>query len=367
MSLQMFKAPESLSKIKYSIAIAAGKGGVGKSSVTVHLALALKALGYQVGVMDTDIYGPSVRKMLPEDSLPSQKGSVIQPALCGGIKMISMAYFRQDSQASAVRAPIANSLITQFVKNVEWGDLDFLLIDFPPGTGDIQMTLCQQANLAGAIMVTTPQEVAVMDVKKAMHLFDQVKVPILGIVENMSYYCIEGMQERHYLFGKGGGEKLAQESCNPFLGCIPIDSDFCRCGDKGLSLFELDAEKKKPVTQAFMHLAHSLVEQIQLIKDQGPFKELKKIDDQVFKIIWSDGTEQKLRMSDLQKNCPCAKCVEEYSGKRIIDPQSIDLNVGAYEIRAVGRYGLRVQFTKGCSTGIYSFDMLRKLKIEAIH
>lgn len=207
MPLKMFPKddPKPQSPIKHTIAIAAGKGGVGKSTVTVNLALALTHLGYSVGVMDTDIYGPSIRKMLPEDRLPIQKGNTIIPAVCNGIKMISMAYFRKEHEASAVRAPIANGVISQFIENVAWGPLDYLLIDFPPGTGDIQLTLSQKASLSGAIMITTPQEVSVMDVRKAINLFSQVKVPIIGIIENMSYYQAPATQEKIYLFGKGGG------------------------------------------------------------------------------------------------------------------------------------------------------------------
>src|SRR5262249_51343396 len=149
------------SSIKYVIAIAAGKGGVGKSTVAVNLALALQALGQRVGIFDADLYGPSVRKMLPEKQPPSQQGERLVPAIChGGILMISMAYFRTEKEAVAVRAPIANGIIKQFIQTATWGDLDYLLIDFPPGTGDIQLTLSQQANLFGAVIVTTPQDVA---------------------------------------------------------------------------------------------------------------------------------------------------------------------------------------------------------------
>ncbi|CUI15912.1 conserved hypothetical protein [Candidatus Protochlamydia naegleriophila] len=268
MPLQMFKAAPPLASIKSIIAIAAGKGGVGKSSVTVNLALALKSQGYAVGIMDTDIYGPSVRKMLPEDRLPSQKGEIIQPALCAGIKMISMAYFRKEHEATAVRAPIANGLISHFIKNVAWGELDFLLIDFPPGTGDIQLTLAQKANLTGAIMVTTPQEVALLDVKKAMYLFDQVKVPILGIVENMSYYIAPNTEDTIYLFGKGGGERLAREAGYPFLGQIPVDPLLCACGDKGESLFTLDPEAKLGITRSFLQLAGQIISHADALKSQ---------------------------------------------------------------------------------------------------
>lgn len=267
MPLKMFQQFEktSLSDVKYIIAIAAGKGGVGKSSVTVNLGLALKQSGFSVGIMDTDIYGPSIRKMLPEDRMPAQKGQTIIPAMSQGISVISMAYFRSTQEATVVRAPIANGVVTQFIKNVDWGNLDYLLIDFPPGTGDIQLTLSQQANLSGAIMVTTPQEVSVMDVTKAMHLFDQVKVPVIGVVENMSYYTHEKTQETIYLFGKGGGERLAREKGVPFLGSIPIDPRVCSCGDSGTSLFSIE---HGPAVKAFFELANNVTTHASLVKEK---------------------------------------------------------------------------------------------------
>lgn len=254
----------SLSEVKSVIAIAAGKGGVGKSTLTVNLALALQTLGYRVGIMDTDIYGPSIRTMLPEDRLPLQKGSVIQPALCSGIKMISMAYFRKEGEATAVRAPIANGLIAHFITNVQWGPLDFLLIDFPPGTGDVQLTLSQQAHLTGALMITTPQEVALLDVRKAIALFGQVKVPLLGIVENMSYYQATPDAELIYPFGQGGGERLATEVGAPFLGSIPLDPVVCSCSDQGRPLSAVDPEAQRQVTRAFQEIASHLIKQVDM-------------------------------------------------------------------------------------------------------
>jgi len=269
MPLKMYKSGESTSpKIKHIIGIAAGKGGVGKSTVTVNLAYALKSMGYKVGVMDTDIYGPSIRKMLPEDRFPEQAGQNIIPALCQGIRMISMAYFRKENEASVVRAPIANGVITQFIKNVDWGDLDYLLIDFPPGTGDIQLTLCQQANLSGAIMVTTPQQVAVMDVRKAMHMFEQVKIPIIGVVENMSYYFHRQTGEELHLFGKGGGKSLADETGVPFLGCIPIDPQLCQSGDTGRSLFA-EQEEKSTTVKRFLEISKQVVDHVDLLTENA--------------------------------------------------------------------------------------------------
>lgn len=263
------KEVHPLSKIKYIVGVAAGKGGVGKSTLTVNLALALQSKGFKVGIMDTDLYGPSIRRMLPEDQLPSQNDTSISPALCSGIKMISMAYFRKEGEATVVRAPIANNLIAQFIKNVNWGVLDYLLIDFPPGTGDIQLTLCQQALLTAALLVTTPQEVAIMDVRKALHMFNQVKVPILGIIENMSYYKNPQTQELINIFGQGGGERLSRESKVPFLGKIPLDSQLCQSGDQGISLFS--SQPLGETAEIFLHLASLVVEHLEKLKQENEF------------------------------------------------------------------------------------------------
>lgn len=266
MPLKMFQPSERKlpAKIVHTIAIAAGKGGVGKSTITVNLALALKQAGYSVGIMDMDVYGPSIRKMLPEDEIPFQKGEKIVPALAKGIKIISMAYFRKESEAAAVRAPIANRLVGQFINQIDWENLDFLLIDFPPGTGDIQISLCQQAGLCGAVLVTTPQEVAVMDVRKAASLFGQMNVPLIGVVENMSYYAVPGTQEKKYLFGKGGGERLSQEFGVPFLGSIPLDEMIGQSCDRGVSLFSGKEDFLLPA-QAFAEMAENFIAHLNVL------------------------------------------------------------------------------------------------------
>jgi len=226
---------------KKIIGVAAGKGGVGKSTVTVNLARAFKAKGLNVGVLDADVYGPSVRKMLPETVLPVQKGERIFPGEAEGIKVISIAHFNKLNEALVVRAPIACKIVTEFLDFVDWGDLDYLLIDFPPGTGDIQLTLSQKAKISGVVMVTTPQEVAVMDVQKAIQMFDIVQVPIFGVIENMSYF--EVGSNRVYPLGKGGGERLAKENDLPLLGSIPIKEDISLCSDKGVRLESIEPFK----------------------------------------------------------------------------------------------------------------------------
>lgn len=265
------------------IAIAAGKGGVGKSTVAVNLALALRNSGQRVGLFDADIYGPSIRKMLPEQVPPSQQGDRLVPAIChGGIRMMSMAYFRKEKEAAAIRAPIANGIIMQFIKNTSWGDLDYILIDFPPGTGDIQLTLSQHANLLGAIMVTTPQEVSVMDVHKAMNLFDHVQIPLIGVIENMSFYQHHPDESPVYLFGKGGGRRLASSSGIPFLGEIPVDPEISRCGDAGEPFIPQGSAGSSHAFRAFTSAAKSVMEEVSVLQ-RGAQETLQN-----FELIWKE-------------------------------------------------------------------------------
>lgn len=341
-------------KVKYLIAIAAGKGGVGKSSVAVNLALSMQQKGFSVGVMDVDIYGPSIRKMLPEDSLPLQKGDTILPALSRGIKVISFAYFRKEEEANAVRAPIANGIVTQFVEKIDWGNLDFLFIDFPPGTGDVQLTICQKVKLSGAIIVTTPQDLSLIDVRKAMNLFEQVKVPIIGVVENMSFFLHGG--EKIHIFGKGGGERLSKEKEVPLLGQVPIDPLICQCADNGESLFL----KETPSAEIYHRIGDAVLAQL-LKEDKVLVKNIGQKDHHTLSIEWSDGLRQDFPLNALQKNCPCAACVDESTGRRIADPAKLDPKVQILDLKNVGRYALKITFSSGCSSGIYNFDDLRKL------
>lgn len=333
--------------IRQIIGIAAGKGGVGKSTLTVNLALALTAMGFKVGILDADLYGPSIRTMLPLDNLLSQEGEKLTPALSHGIAYISLALFKKQGGASVIRAPIANRLIAQFLGQVEWGELDYLLIDFPPGTGDIQITLSQQALLSGALIVTTPQEIALQDVRKCIDMFLQVHIPLLGIVENMSYY--QSKEEKVYLFGKGGGDKLAKESGIPLLGQIPLDPLIGTCLDQGKSLFqEQDGHELK---ECFIHLARELDASLNSAKKSLSIVSVEQKEGLTIK--WSDGLTREFLPSQLQKMCPCAGCQTK--------SPLVDEKVQALVVRTIGRYAIKVDFNSGCSHGIYDFDLLRGL------
>lgn len=232
-----------------TVAIAAGKGGVGKSTVTVQLALTLKKMGYAVGILDGDLYGPSLRTLLPEETRPV-KGDKLIPAEALGIKLMTLAYF---TDVAAWRFPVANNFATQFFTQVEWGDLDFLLIDFPPGTGDLPMTLAQKGNLSGALLVTTPQKLAIQDVLKARKLFEMTGTPILGIIENMGYMTLPDGTEC-YPFGKG--DDLATILNAPLFGTIPLDPAISAQCDAGL----------KSPHPAFVPIAESLLERFSLVR-----------------------------------------------------------------------------------------------------
>jgi len=248
--------------MKFILGVAAGKGGVGKSTLTVNLALCLQAMGKSVGILDADLYGPSIRKMLPEEVTPRiDENKKILPAEKNGIKLITVSYFQEEEGAMIVRAPIANGLIKQFFHGVDWGQLDLLLVDFPPGTGDIQLTLMQEAPFSAGVVITTPQEVALQDVSKAIALFHQMHVPVLGVVENMSYFDEPLSKKRYYPFGKQGGYRLSMQEGIPFLGEIPIDAEISYCSDAGLSL--LESPQGKNAAACYRSIAKKIVEQLE--------------------------------------------------------------------------------------------------------
>jgi len=215
------------------IAVGSGKGGVGKTTVSVNLAVALAALGHRTGLMDADVYGPNVPLMMGINKTPMAYGERIQPLEQFGVKLMSMGFLSPGDKPLVWRGPMLHSVIQQFLRGVDWGDLEYLVIDLPPGTGDVQLTLMQTAPVTGAVVVTTPSDVSLEDARKAVHMFNQVKVPILGIVENMSYLICPHCNERIDVFSTGGGERTAREMQVNFLGALPLDPAVRKGGDSG--------------------------------------------------------------------------------------------------------------------------------------
>ncbi|MEP0202466.1 MAG: iron-sulfur cluster carrier protein ApbC [Halioglobus sp.] len=214
-----------MNNIKHIIAVASGKGGVGKSTTTVNLALALQSLGAQVGLLDADIYGPSQQKMLgiADDVKPEQQGGqFLLPVKAHGLKTMSMGYLANDRTPMVWRGPMAGGALVQMLEQTLWGDLDYLVIDMPPGTGDIQLTLSQKATVAGAVIVTTPQDIALLDAQKGIEMFRKVNVPILGVIENMAVHVCSQCGHEEHIFGADGGQRIAQDYGVPLLASLPL-------------------------------------------------------------------------------------------------------------------------------------------------
>jgi ATP-binding protein involved in chromosome partitioning len=254
----------NLPGIKNLIAVASGKGGVGKSTVATNLALALKMQGHQVGLMDADIYGPSIPLMMGVPAVDPKTTPF--PMDRYGLKLMSMGFIVPSNQAVIWRGPMVHKAVTQFLTDIDWGPLDYLVIDLPPGTGDAQLTLTQTAPLSGAIIVTTPQEVSLIDARKGLEMFRQVRVPVLGIVENMSYFTGED-GKRYEIFRHGGGKKLAVEGRAPFLGEIPIDPRVAECGDDGDPIVHKHPDSV--IAKAYLALASTVIKELAKV-DQSP-------------------------------------------------------------------------------------------------
>jgi ATP-binding protein involved in chromosome partitioning len=255
-------APEDpIPGVKHVVLVMSGKGGVGKSTTATNLALALSRRGHRVGLLDADIYGPSIPTMLGVSGRPvSADGKTIEPLERFGLKLMSIGFLLEDPRSAVIwRGPMLHGALQQFLKDVNWGDLDFLVLDLPPGTGDVALTLAQRASVSGAVMVTTPQPVATDDVYKAVSMCQKVNIPILGVVENMSWF-VDTAGVKHELFGKGGGQAVADFAGAPLLGQIPIDQTVREWGDKGTPVVQ--AAPDSAVAQKMLEVADALVEAV---------------------------------------------------------------------------------------------------------
>ncbi|MEM0980700.1 MAG: Mrp/NBP35 family ATP-binding protein [Cyanobacteria bacterium P01_H01_bin.58] len=257
---------QGISGVKNIIAVSSGKGGVGKSTVAVNIAVALAQTGAKVGLIDADIYGPNAPLMLglTEASVKVQQGAtgeVLEPAFNHGIKMVSMGFLIDRDQPVIWRGPMLNGVIRQFLYQVEWGDLDYMIIDLPPGTGDAQLTLAQAVPMAGAVIVTTPQTVALSDARRGLRMFQQLQVPVLGIVENMSYFVPPDMPDKRYdIFGSGGGANTAKELNVPLIGSVPLEMYVREGGDRGLPIVVEHPES--PSAKALVAIAKSVAAKV---------------------------------------------------------------------------------------------------------
>jgi len=393
-SSQSAVSDDKLPGIRQIIAVGSGKGGVGKSTVSVNLALALQQLGARVGIVDADILGPSIPGMLGiptgEPPATAEDGKII-PAERHGLKVVSMGMLTGDDKPAVLRGPMVGKYLKMFVDGVQWGSLDYLILDLPPGTGDTQLTLAQSMPLSGVVIVTTPQAVSLKIARRGLRMFEKVQVKILGIVENMRTFTCPHCGESTDIFRHGGGEQMSKELGIPFLGALPLDADVVTCGDEGRPIV---ADQPTSVSaKVYAGIATALVDQlnaaITLLKpfvwkwdsnegtpgwmegaarpagsQKTPIGFLRR-DSRTLSILWEDGHRDDFDVRDLRLACHCALCVEEMSGRKLLDPKTIGSDVSPKKIVSIGNYAIQFDWSDGHSSGIYSFNDLRTLGMHA--
>ena len=354
----------AISGIKNIVAIGSGKGGVGKSTTAANLAVALSQLNLKVGILDADIYGPSIPKIMGVKENPTQRpGEKVKPPEVRGIKIMSMALLGSDTPV-IWRGPMVSKAVTQFLSEVDWGELDYLILDLPPGTGDIQITLAQTVRLTGAVIVMTPQGLAAQIAKRGLQMFQQVRVPVLGIIENMADFICPHCGKSSHIFSAGGGKEISDELHIPLLGSIPLDANLVEDSDGGVPV--LYSRPDSDIAKKYRELAQAVLNSIESLKtvQENLPAQIVHIDPnhkgKILKISWNNGKQSLITFRELRYLCPCAICVDEGTGQRKISREDVDANVVPARIETVGNYAIRIHWSDGHDTGLYSYDYLWK-------
>ena len=340
----------TLTRVNAVIAVSSCKGGVGKSTIAGQLARALSREGLRVGLLDTDIYGPSLPTLfnLHRPQLMMRNNMLI-PIELDGLKLMSVGFVLGDSPA-VMRGPMVSGYVQQILQQTDWGDMDYLIIDMPPGTGDIQLTLVQQAALDGAIIVTTPHSLSLVDVSRGILMFEKVNVPVLGIVENMSYFICDNCDKKHHIFGSSA-EALKKRFGLTTLAEFPIIDGISRLenADAGADL--------APLKQ----LTDNLHRAVGMRRAQQEALPIVTAKPGRIHILWPDGSEDELQNRDVRGSCQCAQCVEEFSGEQMLDVNSIAPDIDAVSVDPLGNYAVSIAWNDGHSSGIFTWDHLRGL------
>lgn len=341
---------DTLAKVGAVIAVSSCKGGVGKSTVSAMLARAIQREGHAVGLLDVDIYGPSVPTLFKVHQPDVfMKSNLIQPVIVDGMKTMSLGYLMGDKPA-VMRGPMVSNYTMQMLKQTDWGTLDYLIIDMPPGTGDIQLTLVQQASIDGAVIVTTPQALSLVDVARGILMFEKVNVPVLGIVENMAYFVCDDCDKKHFLFGSSAATLKERFGLN-MLAQIPIMS-----GVADASLQSSGAE-----IPVFGELAENLHREVGMRRLSGEERPVVTPEKGKILITWPDGTETRIVNKALRASCQCALCINEFTGEPILDPDTIPADLRVEDIQPLGNYAVAITWSDGHSSGIYSWDHFKKI------
>lgn len=339
--------------IKSIIAISSCKGGVGKSTIAAHMALELASRGLKVGLLDADVYGPSVPTLfsLQDYRVKIDEFKQFIPATVHKLKVMSFGFLIRDAPA-VIRGPIVTRYIQQLLLNTAWEELDYLFIDMPPGTGDVQLTITQTVQLNGAVIITTPQSLSLVDVARGIIMFEKVQVPILGVIENMSYFLCDKCEQKHYLFGHQGAQILKNKFGIEILAEVPIESHMIQT---------IDQYKNDPFIKSAADNLLTSINKISATQTQTPKVEL---EDKELVLIWSDGKRTAVGYRDLRLNCQCAMCVNEVTGKRMLQDKNIREDITPKEVFPLGNYALSIVWSDGHSSGIYPYEHIKKLSSQ---
>jgi len=338
--------PFSLSKVKQVIAISSCKGGVGKSTVACSMAMELSQRGFKTGLLDADIYGPSLPSLfqLRDAKVFSNEFKLLTPIEYKGLKLMSFGFLLGDAPA-VMRGPIVTRYIQQLLFQTDWGELDFLILDMPPGTGDVQLTITQSIKLTGAVIVTTHHSLSLVDTARGILMFEKVKVPILGVIENMAYFLAPDTGKKYYIFGEQKAGALSTRFGVKTLVEIPIQEELSH----GMSAYKANPYVQKAVDELLQAVGRGQ-------SSQPDLKDASYHDGRVV-LVFSDGRELSAKAFDLRAKCACALCLSEVTGERLIDTKKIPADINPQEILPLGNYAVGITWSDGHSSGIYPYSM----------
>lgn len=351
-------AAPGLKQVSRIIAVSSCKGGVGKSTTAVNLAFSLSKAGARVGLLDADIYGPSLPTLVHTGETGLfRHGDLIAPLEFEGVKLMSFGYVMDPSKAAVMRGPMVSGIIGQLAGETEWGELDYLVVDMPPGTGDIQLTLTQKMSFSGAVIVTTPQQLSFVDVVKGMQMFESVKVPTLAVVENMSYFRCTGCKEKHYPFGKGAMARIVEQYGIENTVEVPMVADLSESSDRGLPLVLDDPTSE--TARLYEGLAGAVVREVARMENGAvPQPEVAFQKGRGIVVHGASGPDRVIDPADLRRRCRCAACVDEHTGAQILKPEDVPDDVVPLSIEKMGNYAVAVQWSDGHNSSIYPYDRM---------
>ena len=352
---QMSAEESGLKDVKYILAVSSCKGGVGKSTVAALLAKTLGARGAKVGLLDADIYGPSVPTLfnLHEPGVRATEDNKFIPHEVDTIKLMSFGFLMGDGPA-VIRGPMVAQYMQQLLHSTLWGDLDYLVIDMPPGTGDVQLTISQSVQIDASVIVTTPHQLSLTDVRKGIMMFDKVNVPVLGVVENMAYFICDGCDKKHYIFGESGGKELEARFGLETIAELPITGNLSG---------SLDALAESGIANETTDIIIRTLGKKLLEKPERPKVDF---DDKTITLTFSDGERATVSNAALRRACSCALCVDEMTRQPLLDPKSIPMDIHAEKVGIIGNYAVMVDWSDGHNTGFFPYSTIRDLakKVE---